>query len=120
MIKCKHRENKEDAVYQETMPSLADQAGADETNVNIIMKKYAITGSIPGHNKPHIDMDLSLMPSDLRTMLEITREVGKLRDQLPRELKDIPWDKLDSMTNAELAAILTPPAQTPAKKDEPK
>jgi len=117
-MKCKYTDNKSDAVHINTDPSLADQAGADATNINVILKQFKITGRIQGHDKQHLDMDFALLPSDLRTMIETTREIGKMRNSLPRELREIPWDTLESMTTAELTAILTPPAPPPANEEK--
>jgi len=112
--------NKKAAIFNNKEPTMTDQAGADATNVNVIVKQFKIHRTLPGHTKPPIEADLSLLPSDLRTMIEITREIGTLRNTLPRELRDKTQEELDSMTNAQLLAILTPPETPPANKEEPK
>lgn len=115
----KYRQNKSDAVYHERMKTLADQAGADETNVNVIMRKYAPLGAYPGTAKEHLDADFTTIPQDLRSMIDLTRRISQLRDRLPRELRDYTPEQLDALTVDELTTILTPPAQPPAQPKEP-
>lgn len=120
MIKCNYKQNKLEGAYCNESPSMTDQAGADQTHINVILKQMRITGQVTGHNKEHIEADFSLLPSDLRSMIELTREISQMRNRLPRELRDYTPEQLDSLTAEQLTAILTPPAPTPDTKDEAK
>jgi len=121
-MRCNYKQNKLTAAYINSEPTMTDQAGADATNINVIIKQFRVSGRVLGHDQQHIDADFALLPSDLRTMIEMTREIGRMREQLPRELRDKHPDELMSMTTEQLVAILKPPAPTPApeQKETPK
>lgn len=104
-----YRRNKSRAVYEETMPSLADQSGANDTNINVIVKRYAQTGIVPGNTRSPMGGDFTSLPEDLRSMIETSRSLKETRKRLPEGLRDMPVEQLLTLTTDELTRILTPP-----------
>lgn len=114
-----YAENKAKAAYRNTEPSLTDQSQAHECDMNVIVTKFLRNGTLPQRQGTPITEDLSQLPTDFREMLELTRQISKLHQDLPPQLAGIPIDQLRTLTTAQLTAILTPPAAPPAK-EEPK
>lgn len=106
-----YRKNKIAAVYRDTTPTMTDQSQADETNVNIIMKKYRVTGLAPGAPKAPMYGDFTTLPYDLRELLEEAHKFPRYMDELPDALKGMALDEILALTPERLAAILTPPDQ---------
>lgn len=100
--------NKANAVTRDTTPTKTDQAGADETNINVIVKRYGTTGTVPGPGRSPITGDFSDLPTDLREMLEASKSVERLRRSLPDTLREKPLEQLLTLTQDELTRILTP------------
>lgn len=102
-------------------PTLTDQSGRQQTDLNIILQQAAITGTMPSNGKEPQYHDWTLIPRDLRGMLELREKIEEHRARLPEKLREIPLEKLMEMTDAEINATLQPPAPPPDKpKDEPK
>lgn len=101
-------------------PTKTDQSQAKDTDINVIVGKFAITRRVPGTDTEPMSGDFSNFPEDLRAMIETSRDLKRIRANLPKELRDIPIAELLTKTPAELKAILTPPAPPPAPKEEPK
>lgn len=100
--------------------SLADQSQADDTNINVILRKYGVTGVAQGVAGPPQYLDHTQLPEDLREAYEQIRSVGRLRDSLPDQLRAKPLEELNALTLEQLNTILHPPAPTPAPSGETK
>lgn len=112
--------NKLLAIYNSTKPTLTDQAGANETDINIIVGRMGISGHVPGNNKEPMQGDFTQFPADLRSMIETSRSIENVRKRLPQQLAELPMERLLTLTPDEITNILTPPAPTPEPKGEPK
>jgi hypothetical protein len=104
---CYHA-NKKAAIYNNDDPSATDQSSAHETDINVIVGKYGITGRVPAMKGTPIAGDFTGLPGDLRDMIETSRTVKHKRDSLPKELRDLPVEELLSLTPDKLNAILAP------------
>lgn len=102
-----------------TKPTLTDQAGAKDTDINVIVKQFGITGQAPGGPKQPIYEDFTKYPDDLRGFIEAGRAIREHIGNLPKELKGMPLDKLLALPPDEITRILTPPP-TPAATEEKK
>lgn len=98
--------------------TLTDQSQAKDTDINVIVRKFKITGRVPGADTPPISGDFSEIPTDLREMIERARDVKNLRRNLPKGLAELPIEELLTKTPAEIAAILKPPAPEPVTPKE--
>lgn len=104
-----------------TQPTLTDQSQAAETDLNLIIRKFGITGAIPGTAREPMYGDFTDLPTDLRGFLETSRELNRHKNNLPAELRDIPTEELLYMTPEQLAAKLKPePPKEPTEPKEPK
>lgn len=103
-----------------TEPTMTDQSGADDTDINLIVKRYGVFGTVPGTNRPPVYGDFADLPHDLRERIELIRSIPELQGGLPKELSGMQLGELLSLTPDELTAKLTPPAPPPEPKDEPK
>jgi len=101
-------------------PSLTDQSQARDTDINVIVGRFLKTGTAPGANQAPLSGDFSKLPTDLRGMIETSRDLKKLRHKLPPELKDKPIEEILALQPHEITRILTPPAPPPAPKEDPK
>lgn len=99
-------------------PSMTEQSGARETDINVIVKRFAVTGQTPGSPTPPITGDFSDLPTDLRGFLDTARSLRENQYKLPDQLRNIPLEQLLAMNPKEIANILKPPAPAPAP--EPK
>lgn len=113
-----YAENKLKARTINTQPTMTDQAGARDTDINVIVGKFAITGRVPGSSTEPLSGDFSNLPTDLAGFIHSARNLKRLQRELPEPLRKLPMEKLLTLTNTELTNILTPPAPTPA--DPPK
>lgn len=117
----RYRANKVDAVTMtdlNTEPSLADQSGARETDINVIVGRYGITGAATQTTKSPMYGDFTNFPNDLRDMIETSRTMEDLRERLPDQLKGKPLEELLTLTPDQLNDILKPPAPPPAPPGE--
>lgn len=103
-----------------TKPTLTDQAGARDTDINVIVKRYTISGQAPGAGRPKVYADFTAFPQDLREMIDMQKNLEKLRQGLPENLRNLPLDQLTNLTTDQLTAMLPKPAEPPAPKDETK
>lgn len=113
-----YAQNKERARTHNTDPSLADQSQAKETDINVIVGRYGISGQLPQSGAQPMYGDFSRLPTELRDFIEIGRTLDQRRRELPPELRDMPTDELLALTPEQLTTKLTPPAPTPAKTEE--
>lgn len=99
-------------------PSMTDQSGAEDTDINVIVKRYGVYGTVPsGMKQPQYGTDYSEIPSDLRDVIESARMLEIYRGELPEALRAINVEDLITMTPQAIAAILNPPAPMPANTE---
>lgn len=115
-----YAENKLNAMTRTTKPTLADQSQAHETDINVIVKRFAVTGRAPGTQRPPLSGDFSELPTDLRGFLEEAKQVKRLQKQLPKELQGKTVEQILALTPDELQTILTPLEPTNKPEDKPK
>lgn len=101
-------------------PTKTDQSQARETDINVIVGRYGIGGTVPGPGQAPMTGDFTELPQDLRGFIEKGRELDKLRAQLPKELAGKSTEELLALTAEQLTTILTPPAPPPATEEKPK
>jgi len=94
------------------MPSQTDQSQAEETDINVIIRDFMKTGQATGPAEEPMWGDFTELPTDLRGMIEQSREIAKLRRDLPKELRDLPVEQLLTMQPTDIKAMLTPPEPT--------
>jgi len=94
--------------------SLTDQSQADDTNINVILKKYGVTGVARGVAGAPQYLDHSQLPRDLREAFDLTRRAEDMRKNLPEGLRNKTVEELNKLTMEELNTILHPPAPSPA------
>lgn len=114
----RYRLNKARAVFVNTEPTKTDQAGAGETDINVIIKKYGITGVVPSAPQAPMYGDFVNIPHDLAEMMELARGAEAHRATLPEQLRGIPTDQLLALTPEQLVTILTPPKQQNEEPNE--
>jgi len=113
-----YRERADRLAFHNTDPSETDQSGGDDTDVNVIVKRYGVYGTVPsGMKQPQFGMDMSEIPLDLRDMIESARSLERLRGELPESLRALNVEDLITMTPEAIAGILNPPI--PAEPKEP-
>lgn len=114
-----YQRNRLKAQFKNTDPTLADQAGARDTDINVIVKRFTQTGMVPGSQQTPMSGDFTNLPRDLRGYIETSKQLHALRHRLPKELQDMDFAELLALRPDELTAILTPkPADPPAKTEE--
>lgn len=89
-------------------PSLTDQSGAKDTDLNIIVKKFVQTGTMPGQKEKPLYGDFSNLPTDLRGFIQQARSIEKLRGELPKALADLTVEDLVVMDDQALVEYLKP------------
>jgi len=116
-----HEELRAKARTHNTEPTMTDQSGARETDLNVILTRYAQSGTIQSHGKEPIYEDWTKYPEDFRGYIHQSRETARLRDKLPDQLKKMTDQELLALTVDQLNNILAPPDKPADKpKDEPK
>lgn len=115
-----YNQRKERAKYRPTKPTKTDQSQANDTDINVIVKRYAATGVAPGNAAEPMHGDFTGLPRDLRGLIEQARSIERLRGELPKELQNLTVEDLVVMDNDALKAYLQPakPANTPDTKPE--
>lgn len=114
-----YQRNKQLSKTKPKKPSMTDQAGARETDINVIVKQFTVSGRVNGTTKEPMYQDFSELPRDLRGFIEMGRGLSENADKLPKQLRDLAPEELFALTREQITAKLTPP-QPEAKKDEPK
>lgn len=112
-----HEERRAAARTVNNEPTLTDQSGAAETDLNIILTRYLQSGTVPGQQGEPMYTDWTELPEDFRGFIEAGRNIDRLTEQLPQALRQLTTSQLFALTNEQINAILTPPAKT---TDEPK
>lgn len=108
-----YKANKERSKTVNKEPTMTDQSQAATTDINIIVNQFLRTGQAPNGAAP-IYADFTQLPDDLRGFIEMGRSINQHQQSLPKELQGIPLEELVTMTNAQITAILNPPATPPA------
>jgi len=115
-----YKANKERAKYRSDMPTATDQSQVHSTDINIIVNQFMRTGQAPPGATP-IYGDFTELPEDLRGFIEMGRSIGKLTNELPEPLREVPVHELVAMTDEQILRKLNPPEQPAnAPKDDPK
>lgn len=120
-MRTTYQQRKEKAKYRPTKPTKTDQSQAKDTDVNLIVKRYAVSGTVPGNTSTPMYGDFTKLPRDFRGLIEQARSIEKLRGELPEQMQNLTIQDLVEMDNAALVKYLTP-ADKPADKptEEPK
>lgn len=105
------------AAYRSKAPSLTDQSGAHDSDINIIVGKYLTTGRVPGAPGEPLAGDWTQIPRSLRDAIHVAKGLEEHRRQLPAKLRNLPINELIALTPDTLTTILTPPANPPAPKE---
>lgn len=100
-----------------TRPTKTDQAGARETDLNIIVSRFLTTGTVPGHAGTPLNGDFTNLPRDYRDMIHQARSIERLRGQLPKELANLTISDLVEMSDDALVGYLKP-KETPEQAKE--
>jgi len=96
-------------------PSETDQTGADDTNINVIVKRYGVYGTVPsGLKSPLYGQDTTEWPTDLSEAIEIARSLNTLRQKLPEQMRNLNEQELLALTPEEIVDILKP-SEKPAE-----
>lgn len=102
-------------------PSMADQSGAEDTDVNVIVKRYGVYGTMPqGKMQPQYGQDFSQLPDDLRSAIETVRSLDKLHNELPGGLKSLTIEELMTYTPEAITRIAQPEPKPETKPEEKK
>jgi len=109
---------KEAAKFCNTMPSLADQAGARDTDINIIVRTMGVQANTMPPNPQY--QDWTQMPEDLRGVIEQSRSVQDYVQKLPPQLRELPIEQLMDLQADDITNILKPVKTTEPKKDDAK
>lgn len=114
-----YAENRKRARTINTQPTLTDQAGARDTDINVIVKTFTRTGMVPGaQGTPIFGQDFTKLPMDLRGYIETARELEDIRQRLPPQLQNMDLAELMALTPTDIHTKLQPPAPTPATKEK--
>lgn len=100
-------------------PTETDQSGATETDLNVILQRYAQSGTLQGQAGQPMYYDWTEYPEDFRGYLEMARNADTLKQQLPTQLAHMTEEQLLALTPADILKILTP-ADTTKPTEEPK
>lgn len=103
--------NKARAITRNTDPSLTEQSMAKDTDINVIVGRFRISGRVPGAQGQPMSGDFTQMPDDLRGYIEAAKGMKQHWNGLPEKLRNLPMDKLLALTPSEITNILTPPRQ---------
>lgn len=94
---------------RDTTTTMTDQAGARETDINVIVQRYGIHGQAPGTDAKPSYEDLSEFPTDLRDLIDTARGIDEHYNKLPEALKHMEFGELMALTPEALTNILSPP-----------
>lgn len=105
-----YEKNRLRARTRNTEPTLTDQAGARDTDINVIVKTFTRTGMVPsGQGKPLVGLDFTQLPQDLRGFIETANSLNQIKNRLPAELRSMDIAELMALTPEQLRNKLTPP-----------
>jgi hypothetical protein len=112
-----YQRNRELAVTYDDTPSLTDQSQAHETDINVIVGRMGITGTVPGAPGEPLYGDWTNYPHDLREFIETARTVDTLKEKLPAQLTNMSVEEILALTPDQLTALL---ADKPDNTETPK
>lgn len=118
MRKSIYLANKQRAITINNEPTMTDQSQAGETDINIILKRYGISGQVVGNGQEPIYQDWTQFPYELRDYIELARSMEDRRQELPEQLRDMPIEELLALQTDDIARILTPPEEPANKESE--
>lgn len=98
------------------MPTMTDQSGAKDADLNVIVERMIRTGTVTQAKDQPMYGDFSGLPKDYRDFIHQARSIEKLRGDLPKELGALTVEDLVVMDNQALADYLKP--KEPPKKAE--
>lgn len=101
-------------------PTLTDQSQAHETDINVIVGRFATSGRVPGTQRPPMSGDFSELPNDLRGFLDTARTTKDLQKKLPKELQGKSIEEILRLSPDELQTILTPVEANKPTEEKPK
>jgi len=114
ITKARYRERAKALATRNTEESKTDQSSAAQTDINVIMKRYFDFGTVTGVTKAPIYGDFSMLPDNLRGMIEYARRTATLRDELPEEFLGMTIQDLVALTPQAINDILVN-SRTPAE-----
>lgn len=95
-------------------PTMTDQSQADDTDLNLIVRKFMSSGQAPGAGGQPMYGDFTELPRDLRAMIEHARTLDALHADLPVQLREYTLEQMFELTNEDILRIMQPPATPPA------
>lgn len=104
--------------YNAGKPSKTDQAGARETDINVIVSRLMPGSTINGNGKQPMFGDFCDLPGDYREMIHLARSMEKARRELPEELKNLTIEDLVVMDDKALADYMKPKQAPPAPEEK--
>lgn len=110
-----YQRNKALAVTINNEPTMTDQTGARDTDINVIVANYTVHGQAPGTADEAMYEDFSELPTDLRGFLELAESLEHHKGNLPKQLQQMNLETLLGLTHEQLTQILKP-ADNPADK----
>lgn len=105
--------NKERSRTKNTKPTLTDQAGAKDTDINVIVSRFTKTGTVPGTKTAPMSGDFTQLPRDLAEFIQTSRNLQTLTRKLPKELQDMKIEDMLALTPEQLKEKLAPPPAPP-------
>lgn len=105
--------NKANSRTKNTKPTLTDQSAAQDTDRNVIVKKFMVTSQVPA-GRPGFYANLAELPEDLRGFINQARSLQNLRGNLPPELRNLSLNDILALTPEQLRDKLKKP-EPPAK-----
>lgn len=84
-----------------------DQSGARDTDINVIVDRMKQTGMFPAGAKQPFYADLSIIPDNLRDMMEMSKNIEEHRNQLPEALKGMSAAELLTADPQKIANLMT-------------
>lgn len=104
-----------------TEPTMTDQSGVEDSDINVIVKRYGVYGTVPsGMKQPQFGQDTSDWPTDLAQAMEVARSLNTLRQNLPEQLRNMRDDELMALTPEQIVAIIKPPEKEVQSEEEKK
>lgn len=117
MLFSTQRERARTLATRTTKPTMTDQSGQNDADINTIVKTYAVTGQAPGAQRQGFYADLTQIPRDLKEMIDLAKDMETHRRKLPEKLQTLELDDLLYMTSAEIMEIMKPPEEKPPAKE---
>lgn len=110
--------NKDRGKIVQQGPTMTDQSGAKDADLNVIVERMIRTGTVTQAKDQPMYGDFSELPRDYREFIHQARSLEKLRGELPKELAALTVEDLVVMDNRALADYLKP-KEPPQEVKEP-